>query len=427
MSPQQVPRASSYIPQPFSPLAGGSGAAKPGIPRPSNLGPNPQLRAPGVLYPGSPNPYSSPRPLVAGPSAAKRPREESVSVPKKEGKNAPATEITASSSTGPTSSKDAVAIESLKPPPSKRQRTKKSPADAAPKASITSPTPPTAETDTSLSTIVGLADAETTNGSRNRTAKPRSIMSAISHEDDAASIVALLLSAGSADVDVVLDNKGHTSLHFAASLSRLPLVEALVLAGADVYRGNRMGETPLMRCVLSQSCYTAQLFPEVLKVLAASVPTKDSQSRSILHHIALVASVKSHAHAAEYYLENVLEYIARSEGGGEALKSLVEIRDVHGDTALNIAARVGNRSIVRNLVDVGASRDTANNLGLRPRDFEVGDKVSSSFPPRTYLYLMRIFAERSGCRASGSKVGYVGGHTRNRRGYCWSVELVILA
>ena len=56
-------------------------------------------------------------------------------------------------------------------------------------------------------------------------------------------------------------------------------------------------------------------------------------------------------------------------------RSIVDIQDEHGDTALNIAARVGNRSLVRVLLDAGANKLLANKLGLRPGDFGVEPEV----------------------------------------------------
>jgi len=53
----------------------------------------------------------------------------------------------------------------------------------------------------------------------------------------------------------------------------------------------------------------------------------------------------------------------------------VDLQDEHGDTALNIAARIGNRALVKTLVDVGANRLLANKLGLRPSDFGVEGEV----------------------------------------------------
>jgi ankyrin repeat protein len=56
---------------------------------------------------------------------------------------------------------------------------------------------------------------------------------------------------------------------------------------------------------------------------------------------------------------------------GMGLKRLVDLQDVRGDTALNVAARIGSKPLVLLLLDAGADKTRANKLGLRPVDFGV--------------------------------------------------------
>lgn len=180
------------------------------------------------------------------------------------------------------------------------------------------------------------------------------------------------------DPDTAIDDNDHTALHWAAALARIPIVQALVNVGADLFRGNNVGETPLIRAVLVTNNSDQDAFPRLLQVLGPSLRTVDDAGRSVLHHAALVAGVKGRASSARYYMESVLEYVARHEKG--QFKELVDAQDSHGDTALNIAARVGNRGLVRILIDVGADKMKPNKLGLRPGDFGVESAVSPLFP-----------------------------------------------
>jgi ankyrin repeat protein len=59
-------------------------------------------------------------------------------------------------------------------------------------------------------------------------------------------------------------------------------------------------------------------------------------------------------------------------GIGRFMSEIVNAQDSSGDTALNIAARIGNRSIVSQLLEVGADPNIANRAGLRPLDFGIG-------------------------------------------------------
>ncbi|GAA5929595.1 hypothetical protein JCM1841_004989 [Sporobolomyces salmonicolor] len=173
------------------------------------------------------------------------------------------------------------------------------------------------------------------------------------------------------DADTPIDENLHTALHWAAALARISIVRALVNYGADLHRGNNVGETPLIRAVLVTNNSDQDSFGRLLEALGPSLRTVDDAGRSVLHHAALVAGVKGRAASARYYMETVLEYIARNEKG--AFGDLIDAQDSHGDTALNIAARIGNRALVRMLLDVEADKFKANKLGLRPTDFGVED------------------------------------------------------
>ncbi|SCZ93688.1 BZ3500_MvSof-1268-A1-R1_Chr6-3g08822 [Microbotryum saponariae] len=203
-----------------------------------------------------------------------------------------------------------------------------------------------------------------------RTDRNRSTLKSIfAMEPENSLVVPNLASRFPADVDpdTPIDENMHTALHWAAALARITIAKALVNFGADVFRGNNVGETALIRAVLVTNNCDQDTFPALLEVLGPSLRTIDESGRTVLHHAALVAGVKGRASSARYYLESVLEYVARVEGG--RFQDLVDAQDNHGDTALNIAARIGNRSLVRALIDVGADKRKANNLGLRPGDF----------------------------------------------------------
>ena len=220
-----------------------------------------------------------------------------------------------------------------------------------------------------------------------RNSKRSAIVNAICLGESAEAVLVLIKEAsnlfpqansenGAFDPDIVVDDLGHTPMHLAASLGQRELVKTLLAHGADMHRGNYQGETPLIRSVLATHNYENQSFPALLEILHPSIRTIDTAKRSILHHAALSAGVKGRAPHARYYLEGTLAWIAQNENAH--FKALVDLQDEHGDTALNIAARVGNRGLVRTLLDVGANRTLSNKLGLRPGDFGVEPEVSST-------------------------------------------------
>ncbi|XXG95238.1 hypothetical protein Hte_001498 [Hypoxylon texense] len=193
------------------------------------------------------------------------------------------------------------------------------------------------------------------------------------------------------DLDAPVDASSHTALHWAATLARMPLLRALILAGANPYRVNASGETALMRASAVTNNSDQVSFPELLDVLGNTIDVRDNKGRTVLHHIAVTSAVKGRSHSSRYYLESLLEWVVRQGsapssqntaangitvqpkmGIGRFMSEIVNAQDKSGDTALNIAARIGNRSIISQLLEVGADPGIANKAGLRPVDFGVG-------------------------------------------------------
>lgn len=198
------------------------------------------------------------------------------------------------------------------------------------------------------------------------------------------------------EFDVPVDASGHTVLHWAATLARMNLLRALIAKGASIYRVNGGGETALMRaCAVTNSLDTNN-FTDLLELLGPTIELKDCRGRTVLHHIAVTSAVKGRSAASKYYLEALLEFVVRSGsapnsqqsfsgapapkfmGIGRFISEIVNAQDKSGDTALNIAARVGNRSIISQLMEVGADAALPNRAGLCPLDFGVGDPAEVS-------------------------------------------------
>lgn len=196
------------------------------------------------------------------------------------------------------------------------------------------------------------------------------------------------------ELDMPVDPQSHTALHWAATLSRMPLLRALISSGASPHRVNLSGETALMRACLVTNSMDHGSFPDLLDVLGATIEARDHKGRTVLHHIAVTSAVKGRNAASRYYLESLLEWVVRQGsvpnsqhqqlsnghpsnsipkmGIARFMTEIVNAQDSAGDTALNIAARIGNRSIVSQLLEVGADPEIANRAGLRPIDFGIG-------------------------------------------------------
>ncbi|KAK0620655.1 hypothetical protein B0T14DRAFT_587110 [Immersiella caudata] len=198
----------------------------------------------------------------------------------------------------------------------------------------------------------------------------------------------------SQDIDMPLDAQSHNALHWAATLARLPLLRVLIQAGSNPFRCNAAGETALMKVVTVTNSMEQNCFPEILDLLGGTVDVVDDKGRTILHHIAFTSAIKGRSAASRYYLECLLEWVVRqgsapnsqalpNSNNGAArmgiarfMNEVVNKQDNAGDTALNVAARVGMRSIVSQLIEVGADPNIENHVGLKPTDFGVGREVT---------------------------------------------------
>lgn len=201
-----------------------------------------------------------------------------------------------------------------------------------------------------------------------------------------------ILRLSGEELDIPIDKSAHTAMHWAATLGRIQIVRALVSKGASPYRLNGGGETALMRAAITTNNYDNQTFPEVLKLLGTSLEIRDGRGQTVLHHIAASSAIKGRGSATRYYLDSILLYVVGSSApssqqvsfadghdinAAHAVKPVnlrdfmsyvVNARDMAGDTALHCAAKIGNKAIVQQLLEVGADQVIANRLGLRPCD-----------------------------------------------------------
>ena len=141
--------------------------------------------------------------------------------------------------------------------------------------------------------------------------------------------------ASEIEMDVIIDEYSHTALHWASALARIPTVETLIRKGANPRRVNDSGETPLIRAALVTNNHDQQSFARLLESLHPAIPIADNNGRTILHHIAVTAGVKGRSAAARYYLECLLEFIARGRGSVSLTyfrNNVLDAMDKYGDT-----------------------------------------------------------------------------------------------
>ncbi|CCD22218.1 transcriptional regulator SWI6 NDAI_0A00600 [Naumovozyma dairenensis CBS 421] len=199
------------------------------------------------------------------------------------------------------------------------------------------------------------------------------------------------------NLNIPVDEHGNTPLHWLTTIANITLVKNLVENGADRLIGDNSGESPLVKAVKSVNNYESGTFEELLDYLYPCLILKDSINRTILHHIVITSGMTGCAIAAKYYLDILMGWIVKkqmrkvikasnnNDNDDDTAISLLQnldlkwiinnmlnAQDSNGDTCLNIAARLGNVSIVDSLLEYGCDPYIGNKSGLRPADFGAG-------------------------------------------------------
>lgn len=177
--------------------------------------------------------------------------------------------------------------------------------------------------------------------------------------DDTPTALASTLLTNDINIDLVIDEQGHTALHWAAALGRTKIVDLLISNGANVCSINLEGETPLMRAAMITCCYENKCFAHMVEMMSDAITVFDRKGRTILHHIALTADVDGYADAALYYMKRLFKTAPKKI----VLKNMLNIQDrFYGETALAIALRAGSPDIAEFLTKQGASDPLLSNL-----------------------------------------------------------------
>ncbi|QLQ78730.1 hypothetical protein HG537_0B00790 [Torulaspora globosa] len=190
------------------------------------------------------------------------------------------------------------------------------------------------------------------------------------------------------NLNIPVDERGNTPLHWLASIANLELVKKLVEHGSNRLIGDNIGESALVKAVKSVNNYDSGTFEELLDYLYPCLILEDSMNRTILHHIVITSGMAGCSAAAKYYLDILMGWIVKKQSrpltgtGNDKILEALDLKwvinnmlnavDSNGDTSLNIASRLGNVAIVDALLDYGADPYVANKSGLRPVDFGAG-------------------------------------------------------
>lgn len=170
--------------------------------------------------------------------------------------------------------------------------------------------------------------------------------------DDIPTALASTLLTNDININLVIDEQGHTALHWAAALGRTKIVDLLITNGANVCSVNFEGETPLMRAAMITCCYDNKCFAHMVEMMSDAITVFDSKGRTILHHIALTSHVEGYTEASIYYMKRLFKTAPKKI----VLKNMLNIQDrFYGETVLGIALRSGCTELSDFLIKQGAT------------------------------------------------------------------------
>lgn len=164
------------------------------------------------------------------------------------------------------------------------------------------------------------------------------------------------------NLDRMIDEKGHSAMHWAAAMGDVEVVKDLIRRGARIDSLSNNLETPLMRAVMFTNNYDKNTMPQMTKILQPTVVRTDWFGSTVFHHIAATTSSKNKYACARYYLDCIINKLSETWKPDEVTR-LLNAQDKNGDTAIMIAARHGARKCVRALLGRNVTVDVLNHQG----------------------------------------------------------------
>lgn len=193
-------------------------------------------------------------------------------------------------------------------------------------------------------------------------------------------------------MDIALDAKGQTALHFAATLASTNLVKSFIKLGLNLpARGNLAGESPLISTIQVTNSMEKGNFGDLLRMyLWPGLWLFDRKRQTVLHHLAVHARKQE---LTKFYTTKIIEYVATDDKRLKQFLLLVNAQDEeNGDTALHHAVEQELRWLVRLLLTLRADPLITNNKGVKPLDFELVQAVQNEDVPLEYMFDLLITA-----------------------------------
>lgn len=174
------------------------------------------------------------------------------------------------------------------------------------------------------------------------------------------------------DINDAIDDEGHTTLHWAASIGNLNLVLLVLSKGANPLVVSNFGMNPLSKCITFNNCFDLGNFQNVLNALEACLIHTDINGRTPLHYVCQFSKVRSKLPSLLHYTELMFRKILAIAGHGSAtrvnlFRNVLNHQDINGDTCLHLAARSACPELFRFFLRHGAQDDLVNSMNELPK------------------------------------------------------------
>ncbi|ODV77944.1 uncharacterized protein CANTADRAFT_7418 [Suhomyces tanzawaensis NRRL Y-17324] len=196
--------------------------------------------------------------------------------------------------------------------------------------------------------------------------------SALTLKEVSAVFQPLLTSSSKLVLDIPLDQKGQTALHFASTLASSVLISSFIDLGiTSPIRGNLNGESPLVSTIQVTNSLEKGNFNEILtNWLFPNIWLFDNKKWTIFHHLIFQATKKFDS--SKFYFKKIIEYVVSNEKHlKDFIEKLINSKDEeNGNTCLHLAAEYELKWFTKVLVLLKADVNIANNGGIKPIDFD---------------------------------------------------------
>lgn len=167
------------------------------------------------------------------------------------------------------------------------------------------------------------------------------------------------------DINFLIDDQNHTSLHWATAMANIPLLKILLTLDADMLICNNRGFNCVTKSIFYNNCYKSGAFPTIISMLKPCLITPDSNGRLPIHYLVELSVNKSKDPVIiNYYLDVIIELL--SNENSSLLKMCLNYQDLMGNTVMHLAALNLNLELCNKLCYLGSSMDFLNSHQQTP-------------------------------------------------------------